>query len=141
MSQPSLEPDADLPRSVVEAGAPARAGLNVYTTRFDLGYRPGPWTFPEFARRPLPEPALLQGRRGAEKLSPVDAAFVDFEAGSHPRGGSCLFLAGIGRLGDDAFEVKQYLARTPDGERAVLECAARDLDRAPQLVTFNGRSF
>src|SRR5215475_6302350 len=114
MSQPSLEPDADLPRSVVEAGAPDREGLQVYTTRFDLAYRHGPWSFHEFARRPLHELAVLQGRRGAEKLSPADAAFVDFEAGSHPRGGSCLFLAGIGRLAADAFEVKQYLARTPD---------------------------
>ncbi|HET6163638.1 MAG TPA: ribonuclease H-like domain-containing protein [Planctomycetota bacterium] len=141
MSQPSLEPDADLPRSALAAAAPERPGLCTYETRFDLSFRHGPWTFHEFARRPLQELAVLLGKRGAEKLSPADAAFVDFEAGSHPRGGSCLFLAGIGRLRDDAFVVTQYLARTPEGERDVLECTARDLAAAPQLVTFNGRSF
>jgi uncharacterized protein YprB with RNaseH-like and TPR domain len=156
MSQPSLEPDADpgrgaegvgdawpdgLPRPRLEAGSSARAELRTYTTRFDLSYRHGPWTFHEFARRPLHELAVLTGRRGGENLSPADAAFVDFEAGSHPRGGSCLFLAGIGRLCDDAFVVTQYLARTPEGERDVVECVARDLAAAPQLVTFNGRSF
>ena len=116
MSQPSLEPDADLPRSALTAGAPDRPALQTYETRFDLSFRHGPWTFHEFARRPLQELSVLLGKRGAEKLSAADAAFVDFEAGSHPRGGSCLFLAGIGRLRDDAFVVTQYLARTPDGE-------------------------
>jgi len=129
MSQPSLEPDADPPP------------LDVYTTRFERSHRHGPWTFDELARRPLEELAVLLGRRSSEKLSPESAAFVDFEAGSHPRGGSCLFLAGIGRLHEDAFVVTQYLARTPEEERDVLERTARDLAAAPQLVTFNGRSF
>jgi uncharacterized protein len=145
MAPPRFEPDReapfswpdDLPRPVEER----RGSLSAFTTRFDLSFRHGPWSFHELARRPLQELALLTGRRGAEKLSPETAAFVDVEAGSHPLGGSCLFLAGIGRLEPEGFVVRQFLAREPAAERELLAAVAAELASATQLVTFNGRSF
>jgi hypothetical protein len=145
MAPPRFEPDPeapvswpdDLPRPVEER----RAALSAFTTRLDLSFRHGPWSFHELARRPLQELSLLTGRRAAEKLSPETAAFVDVEAGSHPLGGSCLFLAGVGRLEADGFVVRQFLAREPAAERELLEAVAAALARATQLVTFNGRSF
>jgi len=145
MSHPSFEPDPeppipwpdDLPRPRERR----RGAFSALVTRFELAFRHGPWSFHEIARRAFDELTLLTGRRGGEKLSAPDAAFLDVEAGSSPRGGSCLFLVGVGRLEDDAFVVRQFLARTPEGERDVLAAAAAELARAPQLVSFNGRSF
>jgi uncharacterized protein YprB with RNaseH-like and TPR domain len=145
MATSHFEPDPDeplaLPEDLPRAVEERRGALSAFTTRFELSFRHGPWSFHELSRRPLQELSVLTGRRAGEKLSAASAAFLDVEAGSHPLGGSCLFLVGVGRLAEDGFVVRQFLAREPEAERDLLAAVAGELARAPQLVTFNGRSF
>jgi hypothetical protein len=132
--QPFWPPELPRPRMR------ARGALATFLTRFEPGFRHGPWCMREVLRRPAGELAQLAGR-GDGPLSWGSALFLDLESGVHPRGGPILRLAGLGRLGDGGLKVCQYAALSPDGEREVLDAVARDAGRATDLVTFAGRSF
>ncbi len=71
---------------------------------------------------------------------PVDGwRWLDLETAGL-RGGPA-FLAGVGRVCDGVFVVRQYLLRDLDREAAFLGAVAQDLGAGTALVTYNGRSF
>src|SRR5688572_7569919 len=132
---PTPEPfwPAGLPRPQLEMES--GDGFATFVTRFESAYRHGPWTMAEVLRRPTAELSQLAGRRGEDdRLQWSGALFLDLEAGVHPRGGVCVFLAGLGRFVEDGdertsgfagFEVRQFIARTELEEHAVLAAVAR----------------
>ena len=156
MSELELVPDP-VPRLIWPAALPrpaaqSRAGITRFTTRFDRGFRHGPWSIGEIARRATSELSRLAGgasRTGEAEASGAEAApldwegalFLDLESGPHRRGGACVHLAGIGRFDPDGFEVRQVAAIDPEAEVELLAAVAAEAAQASSLVTFAGRSF
>jgi hypothetical protein len=161
---PTPDPSAAWPAALPRPTAATRGELATFTTRFAPDFRHGPWSMAEAQRRPTSELAWLASARptrrkadanGASGLLPVvewtRALFVDLEKGSHPRGGECVSLAGVGRFEADeagadvdgrrSFVVRQFAARSADGEVALLDAVATLAAQADLLVTFSGRSF
>lgn len=135
------EPDpsrwpADLP-PLVEADA----GRHVrFTTSYGPDWRHGPWSMGEVRRRPAEGLALLAGLRDAA-FEWDRALFLDLEAGAHPRGGPCVWLAGSARFDGGALRLEQRLARDDEGEGELLAALAEACAGAGALVTFSGKSF
>jgi uncharacterized protein YprB with RNaseH-like and TPR domain len=156
MVEPELVRDP-MPEPFWPAGLPrprhrASGALSTFTTRFEGAYRHGPWSMAEIVRRATAELAQLAGGAAADEgLDWERALFLDLEAGGHPRGGSCIHVAGLARFvataahdADDefrGFEVVQLVAHTEAGERALLETVARAAADATALVTYSGKSF
>ncbi len=76
---------------------------------------------------------------GVEEPRAEQMLFMDIETtglGSTP-----LFLIGVMTVEDDAFAIRQYLARDYTEEPAVLRSFIAEMEAKQMLVTFNGKSF
>jgi hypothetical protein len=69
--------------------------------------------------------------------------FLDIETTGMGGAGAMAFLVGLGWIAGSEFVLRQYLARSPDEEGAVIAAVLTDADLSgdPVLVTFNGRRF
>ncbi len=73
-----------------------------------------------------------------------DLLFLDVEATGLGGAGVIAFLVATAQWRDGALVLRQYLARSPAEEGAVLEAVVQDSDLReadPVLVTYNGRAF
>lgn len=71
-----------------------------------------------------------------------ELVFMDTETTGLAGGsGTLVFLLGLARIEGHALEVRQYLLTAFAGEAAMLESAAKWLQGARAMVTFNGKSF
>ena len=71
-------------------------------------------------------------------VAPEEVVYFDLE--TMGLWNNVAFLAGIGRVVDDGFVVRQFLAPGFADEPAVISLALRELARAKVVVTFNGRT-
>ncbi|HOU54200.1 MAG TPA: ribonuclease H-like domain-containing protein [Myxococcota bacterium] len=96
------------------------------------------WLTRRLARRLGPSAPLL----AAVPLlgDPGDLCALDLETGGL-FGGSPIVVAGTARLCDNGVRVVQWVVSGPDGEPALVEALAREMDRTGVILTFNGRSF
>jgi uncharacterized protein len=70
------------------------------------------------------------------------AAYFDTETtGLSTGAGTVIFLAAVGRLVGGHVEVRQFLLPDYPHERSLLRALVGDLQTAPRLVTYNGRTF
>jgi len=145
MARPELvrdpAPEPPWPPELPRPALAASGELWTFTTRFDRDFRHGPWSIGEMARRPTGDLSRLAGRREEERLEWLEALFLDLETGPHVRGGVSIHLAGCGRFVEGRLEVRQYAARSEEGEPALLAAVARDAAAAGDLVTYAGKSF
>ena len=87
-------------------------------------------------RQRLPEAVV---RAVAERPA---AAYFDTETtGLSTGAGTVIFLAGVGRVDDDALVVRQYLLPDYPFERPLLRALAANLAEGERLVSYNGRTF
>jgi len=71
---------------------------------------------------------------------PADLLVLDLETGGL-FGGSPVVVAGTARPESGGVRVVQWVVSGPEGEAALVEALAREMDRTGVLMTFNGRSF
>jgi len=73
-------------------------------------------------------------------FDPGDFLFLDLET-MGLFGGSPIILAGLAHAAPGGTEVVQWIAATPDAERALVIAVGREMASRRALVTFNGRAF
>ncbi|HEY3121392.1 MAG TPA: ribonuclease H-like domain-containing protein [Vicinamibacteria bacterium] len=85
---------------------------------------------------------ILAAEPALEAFDLSRAAFVDTETTGLAGGtGTAAFLIGVGYVDEDRFRVRQFLMRDYHEEAALLRGLAEELERFPQVVTFNGKIF
>jgi len=96
------------------------------------------WLAGQLARRLGPSSPLV----AAIPLlgDPGDLCVLDIETGGL-FGGSPIVVAGTARPEEGRIRVVQWVVSGPDGEPALVEALAREMDRTGVVLTFNGRSF
>src|SRR6185295_9374386 len=110
--------------------------------RVPIDQHHGVWTFDEVRHADRAAIALAARDTSLADLDPSEALYLDTETtGLSGGAGTLVFLVGIGRLHDGAFELWQGFLRDPSGERALLAEVARRLRAAAGVVTFFGKSF
>ena len=86
--------------------------------------------------------ALVSRERAAAGVACDGWLVLDVEStGLGAHAGTIAFLVGIGAFTAHGFVVEQLLMRDPSDEPALLHALAARLERAPGLVTFNGKAF
>ncbi len=122
----------------------ARGTFHLRAQRFPLDAQHGHYPLGRVLSAPLePLPDLLIPT-GSPVVSPIRMAFLDTETTGLAGGtGTVAFLVGVGFIGEEGVEVRQYFLRDLDEEPAMLEHLADDLTRrnVQAVVTYNGRGF
>jgi uncharacterized protein len=87
--------------------------------------------------------AFLAPDEDLAAATPPDLLFLDIETTGLGGAGAMTFLVATGRVEDDAFVLRQYLALAPEEEGALLAALVEDArpEERPVLVTYNGRGF
>ena len=88
--------------------------------------------------------ALLVPGEALDAVAPHELLFLDIETTGLGGAGAMAFLVATARMeADGVFVLRQYLARSPAEEGALLTALIEDArpDRDPVLVTYNGRGF
>lgn len=84
----------------------------------------------------------LPGLPDGAHLHPRQAVFLDTETTGLAGGtGTVVFMAGAGRVEEEALVVRQWVLAGFAGEAALMEQLAAFLGRAASVVTYNGKSF
>lgn len=122
-------------------GAEAQTGAGSHWETLTVARHHGDFHFSTLAELP---PDALRAISGGE-LSGVDPqriVFLDTETTGLAGGaGTVAFLAGVGRLRGDVFQVRQFLMRDFGEEASLLTAVAAELESADLLVTYNGRAY
>ncbi len=86
---------------------------------------------------------FLSGDTGVADANAADLLFLDIESTGLGGAGAFVFLVATGRMEGETFVLRQYLARSPDEEGALLRALIDDarFEEEPVLVTYNGRRF
>jgi len=84
---------------------------------------------------------LMSDRDIPEALDPRRILYLDTETTGLGGSGTVAFLVGMGYLGEDGFEVHQFLMRDYPEEPYLLRHVAAGLGRFDVLCTFNGAAF
>ena len=136
-----VERDVGLPRDLdVHPGPAGEVHARVEVLPSD--HRHGGWTLactgdvdPDFIELLARDPALA----GMELER---AVFLDTETtGLSGGAGTYVYMVGLGRFVDGAFELWQGFLPDPSGERALLAEVARRIEEADAVVSFFGKSF
>ena len=96
---------------------------------------PGAW---DLTRETL---GLMSDRELPEHFDPRRILYLDTETTGLGGSGTVAFLAGLGFLTDEGFEVHQFLMRDYPEEPWLLKHVAAGLNRFDVLCTFNGTTF
>ena len=121
-------------------GSPRPAGEASTDCRHFAVYRPAE-EFPgalELTRETL---SLMSEKPMPENLDPRRILYLDTETTGLGGSGTVAFLVGMGFLGDNGFEVHQFLMRDYPEEPYLLKHVAAGLGRFDVLCTFNGTTF
>ncbi|MCQ2457452.1 MAG: ribonuclease H-like domain-containing protein [Clostridia bacterium] len=97
--------------------------------------------FPGFGELNRETLMLMQPDCIPDCFDPYRILYMDTETTGLGGSGSVAFLVGVGRMGENGFEIRQYLMRDYPEEPYLLEHVAEDFGRFDLLCTFNGRSF
>ena len=87
--------------------------------------------------------AVLAPGEGLDAVVPSELLYLDIETTGLGGAGAMAFLVGTGRLEDEQFVLRQYLALSPADEGALLDALIEDsrLGEEPVLASYNGRRF
>ena len=84
---------------------------------------------------------MMSDRELPEDLDPRRILYLDTETTGLGGSGTVAFLVGMGFLGDNGFEVHQFLMRDYPEEPFLLKHVAAGLGKFDVLCTFNGTTF
>lgn len=114
-------------------------GVIEVVRRYPLSMRHGRLSLAAVARVEADRHGCLrwQGPLPLERLVFLDTETTGLAGGA----GTIAFLVGVGRLGRDVLELRQWLLTAFAGEAAMLEQLAATLAADAVLVSFNGKSF
>ena len=84
---------------------------------------------------------MMSDRELPEDLDPRRILYLDTETTGLGGSGTVAFLVGMGFLGDNGFEVHQFLMRDYPEEPYLLKHVAAGLGKFDVLCTFNGTTF
>ena len=84
---------------------------------------------------------LMQNEEMPLPFSPDRILYLDTETTGFQGAGTVAFMVGVGWMGEDGFEIRQYVMRDYPEEPFVLQALDEALKRCDMICTFNGRTF
>ena len=121
-------------------GSPRPAGEASTDCRHFAVYRPAE-EFPGAYDLSAETLRMMSDRELPEDLDPRRILYLDTETTGLGGSGTVAFLVGMGFLGDNGFEVHQFLMRDYPEEPFLLKHVAAGLGKFDVLCTFNGTTF
>ena len=121
-------------------GSPRPAGEASTDCRHFAVYRPAE-EFPGAYDLSAETLRMMSDRELPEDLDPRRILYLDTETTGLGGSGTVAFLVGMGFLGDNGFEVHQFLMRDYPEEPYLLKHVAAGLGKFDVLCTFNGTTF
>lgn len=121
-------------------GTPRPAGEASTDCRHFAVYRPAE-EFPGAYDLSAETLRMMSDRELPEDLDPRRILYLDTETTGLGGSGTVAFLVGMGFLGDNGFEVHQFLMRDYPEEPYLLKHVAAGLGKFDVLCTFNGTTF
>ena len=121
-------------------GTPRPAGEASTDCRHFAVYRPAE-EFPGAYDLSAETLRMMSDRELPEDLDPRRILYLDTETTGLGGSGTVAFLVGMGFLGDNGFEVHQFLMRDYPEEPFLLKHVAAGLGKFDVLCTFNGTTF
>ena len=121
-------------------GSPRPAGEVSTDCRHFAVYRPAE-EFPGAYDLSAETLRMMSDRELPENLDPRRILYLDTETTGLGGSGTVAFLVGMGFLGDNGFEVHQFLMRDYPEEPYLLKHVAAGLGKFDVLCTFNGTTF
>ena len=121
-------------------GSPRPAGEASTDCRHFAVYRPAE-EFPGAYDLSAETLRMMSDRELPEDLNPRRILYLDTETTGLGGSGTVAFLVGMGFLGDNGFEVHQFLMRDYPEEPYLLKHVAAGLGKFDVLCTFNGTTF
>ena len=121
-------------------GTPRPAGEASTDCRHFAVYRPAE-EFPGAYDLSAETLRMMSDRELPEGLDPRRILYLDTETTGLGGSGTVAFLVGMGFLGDNGFEVHQFLMRDYPEEPYLLKHVAAGLGKFDVLCTFNGTTF
>ena len=121
-------------------GTPRPAGEASTDYRHFAVYRPAE-EFPGAYDLSAETLRMMSDRELPEDLDPRRILYLDTETTGLGGSGTVAFLVGMGFLGDNGFEVHQFLMRDYPEEPFLLKHVAAGLGKFDVLCTFNGTTF
>ncbi len=121
-------------------GSPRPAGEASTDCRHFAVYRPAD-EFPGAYDLSAETLRMMSDRELPENLDPRRILYLDTETTGLGGSGTVAFLVGMGFLGDNGFEVHQFLMRDYPEEPYLLKHVAAGLGKFDVLCTFNGTTF
>ena len=121
-------------------GTPRPAGEASMDCRHFAVYRPAE-EFPGAYELSAETLRMMSDRELPEDLDPRRILYLDTETTGLGGSGTVAFLVGMGFLGDNGFEVHQFLMRDYPEEPYLLKHVAAGLGKFDVLCTFNGTTF
>ena len=121
-------------------GTPRPAGEASTDCRHFAVYRPAE-EFPGAYDLSAETLRMMSDRELPEDLNPRRILYLDTETTGLGGSGTVAFLVGMGFLGDNGFEVHQFLMRDYPEEPYLLKHVAAGLGKFDVLCTFNGTTF